>query len=405
MISNEDFFKYCIKLDDFSSIFYELWRMGKPVDTDKIETAAVTFDRKSGHYIDFLFNKTFWNSIDEYERLFVISHEILHVFLNHGVRSKDFENKSKLNIALDLVVNNLLLNSFGFEKDKLKTLGNKICTIENVFGKDSDISPSKSFEFYLSILKDEEYVMLDDHSFLEGISGKDIKEILEKISESMTDNEKKHIKNIIDSHLQNDDKTAGVGSSNIFVVSKVKYNPKKKWETVIKNWSKKAIDYKLTDQWIKENRRFASLNKNIFLPTEGEVEDYEKSKIDVWFFQDTSGSCQSFIDRFFGAAKSLPKERFNIKMHCFDTKVFETTLESGKLYGFGGTSFSVLEQYIQSYISKKSIPYPRAIFVITDGYGDQINPQYPSRWHWFLSTGYKNLINKDCKIYDLKDYE
>lgn len=42
--------------------------MGKPVFTDRIQTAAVQFD-KEGNYLMFLFNENFWNECDEYKNI------------------------------------------------------------------------------------------------------------------------------------------------------------------------------------------------------------------------------------------------------------------------------------------------------------------------------------------------
>jgi len=152
---------------------------------------------------------------------------------------------------------------------------------------------------------------------------------------------------------------------------------KAKWETIIKKWTKKYLrtEEKDVDQWVMTNRRMSMLSQELFIPSEMEMEEDsdEKDRIQVWFFQDTSGSCSGFRDRFFKAAESLPKERFDIKMHCFDTEVYETTLKSRKLYGFGGTSFSVIEQYIINYINKHKEPYPEAVFVITDGFSNSFS--------------------------------
>ena len=137
-----------------------------------------------------------------------------------------------------------------------------------------------------------------------------------------------------------------------------------------------------------------------------ETDEFEENKIEVWFFQDTSGSCYGFRDRFFSAAKSLPPDKFDIRMFCFDTRVFETTLKSGKLYGFGGTMFQILENKVQEIIKKENLAYPKAVFVITDGYAcDNISPKHPRRWHWFLSTNYTRCIHKECNIHMLKDFE
>ncbi len=150
------------------------------------------------------------------------------------------------------------------------------------------------------------------------------------------------------------------------------------------------------------------MKNNFFLPTEMEYEGYEKDRIEVLFFQDTSGSCAHLAKRFFQAAASLPKERFDVRLCCFDTKVYETSLETRQLYGFGGTSFSVLEYWIQNAIASKKLKgYPKAIFVITDGYGDMVYPQAgkEKNWHWFLSNHYTRCIPAACNIYMLKDFE
>jgi len=186
-----------------------------------------------------------------------------------------------------------------------------------------------------------------------------------------------------------------------------KVRPKKKWETVIKKWSRKyKDDERDLEQWARRRRRYAALPDELLLPSDMDDEHKSETKIDVWFFQDTSGSCYNFRDRFFEAAKSLPKERFNIHMFCFDTKVYPTTLESGKLYGFGGTNFSMLETYIQDAIRKGEIKkYPEAVFVITDGWGNNIQPQQPEKWYWFLSENYKRCIPDKCHTFDLREFE
>jgi len=148
------------------------------------------------------------------------------------------------------------------------------------------------------------------------------------------------------------------------------------------------------------------LPKDLMLPTDIDVDDlhHDKNKIDVWFFLDTSGSCYHLKDRFFAAAASLPENRFNIRLFCFDTSVQETDLISKKIYGGGGTSFKILEQHIQNEINSKNCKYPE-VFVISDGWGDYVNPQFPAKWHWFLTeNGSKTHLPKKSNIYELKDY-
>jgi hypothetical protein len=65
-----------------------------------------------------------------------------------------------------------------------------------------------------------------------------------------------------------------------------------------------------------------------------------------------------------------------------------------------------LEKHVQAVMNQENCKYPEAVFVITDGYGDSIRPQDPSKWYWFITQGgTKNYIDKDCNFFRLEDYE
>jgi hypothetical protein len=121
---------------------------------------------------------------------------------------------------------------------------------------------------------------------------------------------------------------------------------------------------------------------------------------------DTSGSCYNYKERFFQAALSLPKEKFKIRLFCFDDNIKETTLESRKVYGGGGTSFEIIESHIQKIMKEERLDYPEAVFLITDGAGTNVMPEKPDRWYWFLTPySTRNLIPEKSKVYELKDFE
>lgn len=426
MESLADYYKYARELDNFHTIFYEFWKAGAPKFSEEIPTACVSFNRE-GRFLEFIFNPTFWDKLNDYDRLFVICHEMLHIILDHGVRSRDEQSKQISNIALDLVVNHMLVSDFGFRRESL-SIEKDLCWIDTFF-EEEDLKECKdrSYEFYLNKLKENATTVevigldsIDDHeksfSSKRGITQKEINEIKENISENLDNETKKKISKIIDKDKEevgeNDDKKAeskraGTKSGSGWLQIKKVYKPKKKWESVIKKWTKFADKERYEEQWLRRDRRFENIDSSLFLPMQQEIEGV-RSKIDVWFFQDTSGSCVNSAERFFQVAKTIPQERFNIKMHCFDTRVFETDLKSGKLYGFGGTSFSIIESYIKQNTVQKGIKYPSAIFVITDGYGDYVRPEYPERWHWFLieeSYSSRQHIPETSKIYTIGDFE
>ncbi len=441
------------KLEDFHSIFSTFWELGKPRFTTSLPTAGVVFD-KLGDCIDFNINPDFWDTLSEEQKLFVICHEVTHVLFYHGFRINALKDKQEFqvaNLALDVVVNHFLTDNLGFDRttidppippeelseEERKHSPNgypngKYCWIDTVF-PDQKKRPltGESFEYYYTLIKREMEDQqkrgsgkggglsgmnsLDDHSGLDSFIGKDFND---KMKESLSETDQKALdqrQDIKDEAKKELDKAqgnqpggkqAGVGAGNSWITSKViRVIPKRKWETVIKNWASKYLEEKVAEQWQKQHRRMVNMPKDFLIPSEHEIEEYEKKRIPVWFFQDTSGSCAHLADRFFTAALSLPEDRFIVKMHCFDTRVYETDLKTKKLYGFGGTTFTCIEEYIQDQIRKTKCRYPDACFIITDGYGDRVAPEKPARWFWFLSENYKQCIPPECKTHDLKDFE
>jgi predicted metal-dependent peptidase len=423
---NEEYFEISRELEQHHAVFYTMWELGEPVFTSTIDTAGVAFDRE-GDVLSFQFNPEFWKSRSAYERAFIVSHECLHVILNHGYRVSDTEYFELANRALDVVVNHTLTNRFGFDRTKI-TGADKFCWVDTVFpGK--DLPDDESFEFYMrELIKEEEEQeggsskasgpsTVDDHSLF-GSSAEELEDVCRELNNHLSDEEKAGLEATIDKHfqdpVQHDEEVTshkpGTTTGGVWTFAKVdKVKKKKKWETVIKQWSSKYIkpNFKDVEQWARTNRRFTFLNEELMLPTEMEIEEdeVEEGKIEVWFFQDTSGSCAHFKDRFFKAALSLPEDRFEVRMHCFDTEVFLTSLESRRLYGFGGTSFSILEDYVQREMRKTGTKYPEAVFVITDGWGDRIRPAQPEKWYWFLSTECDACIPDACHIFKLSDFE
>jgi len=410
LISQSDWLEISRELEDHHAIFYELWQMGRPVFTDEIETAAVRFTSDNGEFVEFMFNPNYWNSLTSYERLFVISHEALHVILNHGVRTGQGKDSSRINVALDVVVNHLLVNSFGFDRKRIRD-EDMLCWTDTVFKERTDVAAiptDESFEYYYQMIPESltiDVFPLDDHSKL----GKNAGKIIDKLNGRLSPEEKEVIKDVIKNHFDKEsgDRSAnGTGGWSFVKIEKVK--PKKKWETVILKWSLKYMRDGLDEheQWAKIARRFELLPNDICLPSEMEEDSKDFDRIPLHLYLDTSGSCINYKDRFFRVALSLPKDRFVVRLFCFDTRVKETTLASHKIYGGGGTSFDIIERNIQKIIKKEKSDYPEGIFLITDGMGNNVKPEFPKRWHWFLTRQSRtSYIPKDSKSYKLNDFE
>ena len=443
---SEEWLEICRELEARHSIFYKCWELGRPYFVEGIGTARVQFD-PSGDFLAFEFDPKFWRETTFYDKLFVISHECLHIILNHGVRTRDAKDRQKANIALDLVVNHALVNSFSFNRSKLSM--DTLCWVDTIF-PDATVSDTESFEYYYNLmpesisLKDLLCMLADDHSGFsgqgsgaskdkkqgdgkdksdeggkaaEGLSEEELdkarERLMDKLGEGLSDEEIQSLENFFDKHFSDSDPHVGrspVGTGSWVMANIRKAPKKKKWETIITKWSMKYMkyDYDEEEQWAKMNRRITLLPRDLIIPSEVDVDHLEEDRLPVFFFLDTSGSCWGFKDRFFKAALSLPPERFDLRLFCFDTAVQETTLESGKIYGGGGTAFSVCEQHIQKLMKTEGIAYPEAVFMITDGYGDQLNPQHPERWKFFMTyKGGNNLycLPKQGQVYYLQDFE
>jgi hypothetical protein len=402
-------------IEKHHAIFYTFWEMGSAIFTEEAQTAEIRFDT-NGKNPSFYINPKMWSSLNQKDKAFLVCHEMMHSILNHGVRIRDCENKNACSAAVDIIVNELLVNRFGFKRQEL-SLNKEGCFVDTVF-KEPFPPTNKTFEYYYNLLQQQgginENIMICLHDYLFG--GADgIDEFLKELNGNIPDEDKEKIKDILQNHTQMGDLNSKAGSvpgSTIWTFAGGEHIvKKKKWETVIKEWAMKQmkVDFRPEENWLRVNRRWVDLPEDLILPTEMELEDNteEKDKIEVYFFLDTSGSCYGLKERFIKAAYSLPEDKFKIRAFCFDTKVYNVTLDKGKtrLYGFGGTSFSILESKIQSIMKAEKVPYPKAVFLITDGYGDHVYPEMPLRWYWFLSDNFRDYIPSKCNIYMLKDFE
>lgn len=419
-MSKEEFLFISKELEVYHSIFSELWNMLSPIMTNningrKVETAEVHFN-EDNTALRIYINPNLWNRLNNNQKLFVLCHECMHVVFNYYYRTKFLIYKNYANIAADVSINQILINNFFFIRNNIDPF-NELCWHDNgQFENMKNVREEETLEYYYNLLTEDSIEFNNNKFFIGNHSGTSgsFDDIMKNINKSLSFEEKDSIKEMIEKHLINnkeilnfESSEQGTSSGNIwtFATSEI-VSPKKKWETVIKKWYNNQLkeDEKDMEQWIFLNRRFRLLNDDLFLPSEIELDEksIEKKKIKVWFFQDTSGSCSGYVNRFFKAALSLPKKRFDVKMHCFDTKVYETTLESRKLYGFGGTSFHIIENYIL----QNSKDYPKAVFIITDGYGTKVIPKFPKNWYVFLTPGGNcSCFPTTVNMFNLENFE
>jgi predicted metal-dependent peptidase len=402
----EEWFGLSRRMEYHHSVFYTLWQMGKPIFTNRIKTAAIGFIR--GNPIEFIINPEYWAKSSPVKRDFILCHEMLHIILNHGMRGRDSIIKEAANVATDVVVNHMLIDHFGFKREEVDP-ESELCWRDTVF-KGRRINENQTFEYYYNKLKTfsglDKLILVDDHGGLFAADGSILSPAdMEKIASDLSNAEKEQLKAAMEKDVKSSlDSEAGTEAGALWkTMSDEGVKQKRKWETVIKKWADPFMPRadRTAEHWLRTNRRLSLFPDAALLPSEMEEDDKpELGKINVLLLLDTSGSCAHLAERFWKAGRSLPKSRFEVTMACFDTEVYPVDMKEKNLYGFGGTSFRILETY-----AKNIDPYPTAVFVITDGFGDMINPSFPKRWYWFLTTDHRSYIPKDCHFFRLADYE
>lgn len=413
-MNTEEKIDFAKKLQNHHYFFRAFWDIGQPIfgDFEDLPTAAIQFDEK-GESILLRINTNFWNSLNEQSKLFLICHEMAHVVFEHGKRFRQYMNTphfQTMNYAADVVINEMLCKSFKFDRNELdQRISKEGCWYDTVF-KNKIIKKNESTEYYFNLLKQEDPPSdvkgFDVHVVSSEESEKAMQEILETsgVFDSIQGEEMSNLPKEFKENIQR-----GLGTGGMYDVIYQK-RKKKKWETVIKQWELKNKKEEIfsEERWERTNPRYSGIiNEHIHLPTNNNIltDVNENNKISVFFFLDTSGSCISLAGRFFSAAHSLDPKKFEIRLFCFDTQVVETSLETKKVYGGGGTSFDILETAIQRIINSEKKKYPKAVFVITDGYGNNVHPQKPKNWYWFLSANYRACIPKESKVLMLSEFE
>lgn len=403
------------RLETYDAIFSQLWQVGRPEFTTKVKTAAISFD-EVGQVVCLHINPQFWAKQTPRQQDFVIAHEMLHVILEHGRRAKDADasNQQVNNTAMDVVVNELLVSGFGFNRKEIDPK-DEYCWRDKVFKGRTDILAGQNFEYYLTKFPIQSGrgtgtkpgaggggKLVDDHSQLP--TDADISQMAERVAGKLSQEEREDL----EEKLGNEGKAVSPGDQAggfIKTMANVRVPKKRKWESLIKKCLKRMEVDGLQESWLRTGRRMATVaSSKTILPAEIDAEGTSKNRALVYMFLDTSGSCTSLASRFWRLAMSIPRDKFDVRLRCFDTKVYEVDLKKRKLYGFGGTYFHPLEAHIQKEIANGG-RYPDGVFVLTDGDGNNVNPEKPERWHVLLTTGHRNCFPSSVECLDIRKFE
>lgn len=410
-MTEEEKLSIAVGLQKYHGVFKKFWQISTILFSEGVSTAAV-FGNSAGGVAMMQINPHFWERQTPTQRLWIICHECLHAILDHFSRGRLLEHQSLANKMMDVVINHTTVEKFGFKRSEIDP-DNVYCWMDKFFAPEENIPSGQNFEFYYhEMLKKGNWDngdLLDDHRMM---TEEEFEEFIKKMNKDLSPQEKQFLKDWLMGQNAPADGQGTGNADNLWSFGDIGYvKKKKKWESVIKKWVVKAvgIQEKPKEQWVFEDRRMALLSKEMSLPFTRDDEDIfkKKEKIDLFFFLDTSGSCFSFGERFYKAARSIPTDKFNIHLFNFDTFVYDVDIEKAEVKGGGGTLFNIIEDKIQSIVKRDEINYSKiSVWILTDGYGNEVKPQVPETWHWFLTDGSTDsYIDKKSHKYKLDDYE
>jgi hypothetical protein len=386
-------------------------KLGYPSVVDKHPpTAAVAWDPDKKK-IKFLLNKNFCDRINDEEFRFVVAHEAVHMFSGHVffLKTKIDEMKNantpaqevgqfcrKFAIAADCVVNDSLVNLYGlkhceFLNEKGET---SIYYGKNIVGCDCH---NLSIANVMMLIPDQQSQEGDPgHSFWDSFFNKDgsiNKDFINSMSDIVEENQQnssmsqediEKLEKLKEAMQQCSDKwarQAGHAESSSSRSIRMK-NSYLMWERIFfhKNDRKKV-----EDTWARRSRKLSAFPQDLLLPS-----TVDKEIEDIFVAIDVSGSInRAMVDVFVSVVRNVPKH-FHINAITFNTQCHPFDIKSDEVPSGGGTRFDIIEKYIQKTYKR----YPKCVLVLTDGCGNAVVPQYPSRWIWML---YGDLHTNYCK--------
>ena len=327
------------------------------VNADRWLPTAATDGRR------FYYNTKFLKQLTPKQIEFLFGHEVLHVVYDHIGRRGERDGQLS-NIAADYCVNGDL--------------------IQHKIGEPIDVVPiihdtkyyGQSFEeVYDDLYENAEKIniddlldrVLDDH--LDGDDdGGDSDGDGSSERPTLTDQERKEIKDEMKEAILSAAQTAGAGNIPAGVARMIKEltEPKMNWRDLLDVQIKSTI--KSDFSFMRPNRK--AWHTGVMLP--GMVPD---ETIDIVVAIDVSGSIsQDMVRDFLSEIKGIMDAytTFNIKVFCFDTEVYnEADFTADNLYdihdyeivGGGGTSFEAVFEYL-----KENAIEPKKLVMFTDGY-------------------------------------
>lgn len=342
-----------IRLQKNNPFFAYLVANLKFIRKDEVVTMAV--DINGNCY----YNSKFVDGLRLEEIECVITHEVLHIVFEHLIRGKHLESQELMNVACDMVINNMLVgNNFYLPNGSIIPYNNSFTFMGVEIEKINKKTAIMIYQELLQKLKDKgkiKYVGLDEHIYSE--KGKDITN--EQISKNK-DNVKQMVGSASAFAKQRGDIPDGL---KVFIEEFL--DEKIDWKSLLYKHITAVLPFDYT--YRRPSKR--SIASGFYMPS------ILKESVEIVVSLDTSGSISKReLTEFMTEIRAILKSFRNIKMKLLvaDSEIHNVydlgngdtdILKDLALNGGGGTSHKPIYNYI-----KQNIPNTRLVINFTDGY-------------------------------------
>lgn len=349
--------------------------------TDNIPKAAVDG-------IELFINPNFWESLSQVDRLYIISHEIMHLALRHVTR-RQWRQPHRWNIAADIIVNEILRTQ-GLRYENFSPITYQ--DVKNLIEITASSINNMSAEMIYDMLPEDVSSILNSEECLELNPGDRTKQQIDVIEDKW--------KQILRGAIANSEKE--IGNLPNWLKREIDLVPSvMNWRTLLTNFvASSRCEHR---SFRRPSRRH--LWRNIIMANN------VYGKLTLLIAIDVSSSItQDEYSTFISEISQISRmDNVAIMLIACDTRITHEELlyygetPSMEIYGGGGTSFIPIFDYP---MEKKF--FPDGIIVLTDGYGSYPQKQvFPTLWvltqnhqnpPWGLKT-YIEAKNEICKIY------
>lgn len=301
-----------------------------------------------------VFDPEFASALPDKELKFVLLHEVMHCVLCHCTRGKNLRPRL-YNIACDIVVNSLILETIG--QEDFQVYEEPVLHLTPIGTEGREHSAEQVYEMLLHTPEEE-----SQRGY--GVNGFDIHDVWDGLSSPA-------LADAWGQYVREAAAAMGEGSGIPYGIQRhlgdIYHRPKVDWRQLLSDFIRHDrcdFTYQIPDHRFSGDFIIPSFQDNLY----GERVDR------LWFLVDTSGSIsgEKLTDAYIeirGAVEQI--DTLSGELSFFDAKVtdpvpFETVedLRGIKPMGGGGTSFDAIFRYLGESFEEK----PRAIIILTDGY-------------------------------------